>query len=98
MRKLLLVLFLLLFTSNVFAEEIWSCHSVTKIYGDVTKEDFEGKEYYKIDTDNAKVYFREYFKWELETFFGEDCIYDKENENLFCEINHFLKISCLSVH
>ena len=85
MKKIILAIFLLSISSNVFAkEETWSCHSVTTIYGDTTKEDFENSEYYKIDTVNVKIYFRNNFKWEPETSFGEDCIYDEENENLFC--------------
>jgi len=39
MKKILLVLFLFSFASNVIAKEkIWSCHNLTKIYGDVTKK------------------------------------------------------------
>ena len=59
MKKIILAIFLLSISSNVFAkEETWSCHSVTTIYGDTTKEDFENSEYYKIDTVNVKIYFR----------------------------------------
>ena len=84
MKTLSVTIFLLLFTCNIFAEEIWSCHKVTKYAGDITEEDYDKIEYYKIDTENAKIFFRKDFKWEPDTFFGEDCIYDSENENIFC--------------
>ena len=64
MRKLLLVLFLFVLSSNAFAKvEIWECDG----------------DYYKIDTDIPTVYVRHNSKWiyisnssELNDAFGEN--------------------------